>query len=106
MFCSQCGKEIAVNSEFCPECGENLSGDSSNKSTLVDETRDTRKMPILGYQYYTKEERKNPRNKKKRHIWIPLFWSSEYNNFQSSILPYFPFLFLVIVIIYRVYFYY
>ena len=104
MFCSQCRKEIADNPKFCPECGENLSSDSSKKSTLVDETRDTRKMPFLGYQYYTKEERKDPRNKKKRHIWIPLFWSSQYNNFQSSILTYFPFLFLVIVIIYRVYF--
>ena len=71
---------------------------------LMENDKDTRKMPILGYQYYTKEERKDPRNKKKRHIWIPLFWSSQHNNFQSSILSYFPFLFLVIVIIYRVYF--
>ena len=22
MFCSQCGKEIADNSKFCPECGK------------------------------------------------------------------------------------
>jgi|ETN01SMinimDraft_1059929.scaffolds.fasta_scaffold57826_2 hypothetical protein len=104
MFCSQCEKEIADNSKICLECGENPSSDSSKISILVDETRDTRKMPILGYQYYTKEERKDPRNKKKRHIWIPPFRSSENYNFQSAILTYFPFLFLVTVIIYRVYF--
>ena len=84
MYCSQCGKEIADNSKFCPECGENISGDSSNKSTLVDETRDTRKSFFLRNQYYTKEERKDPRNKKKRHIWHPYFWSSNYKNTQES----------------------
>ena len=86
MYCSQCGKEIADNSKFCSECGENLSGDSSNKSTIVDETRDTRKMPIYGFQYYTREERLNPKNKKENHVWMPP-WMTESMNYQ---LTYFP----------------
>jgi len=40
MFCSQCGKEIADNSKFCPECGKAVnpidydSIDKAKKSTL------------------------------------------------------------------------
>ena len=87
MYCSQCGKEIADNSKFCPECGENLSSDSSSKTKPVDETRDTRKMPIFGLQCYTLEERKDPRNKKKWHIWYPLipFQSGNYQLHPSTV---------------------
>ena len=94
MFCSQCGKEIADNSKFCPECGENLSGDSSNKGTLVDESRDTRK-DWFGRQLYSKEERLNPKNKKKNHIWEPIGYKSE-SNTQWSYEAFFTKLALVI----------
>jgi uncharacterized membrane protein YvbJ len=35
MFCSKCGKEIADNSKFCPECGraiESINYDSIDKA--------------------------------------------------------------------------
>ena len=38
MFCSQCGKEIADNSKFCPECGkaiETIDDDEDGKGFYV-----------------------------------------------------------------------
>jgi len=98
MFCSECGKEIANNSKFCPECGENLSSDSSSKTKPVDETRDTRKMPIFGLQCYTLEERKDPRNKKKGHIWYPLIPSNQSGNYQLPIITVAAIVFFIIVL--------
>ena len=95
MYCSQCGKEIADNSKFCPECGENLSSDSSGKTKSVDETSDTRK-DMYGRQIYTKEERLNPKNKKKNHIWMPIGYESE-SNTQWSYEAFFTSLALVII---------
>jgi len=95
MYCSKCGKEIADNSKFCPECGTNIAGESSSKNTIVDETRDTRKAPIYGFQYYTREERLNPKNKKENHVWMPP-WMTESMNYQ---LTYFPGVLNAIIIV-------
>ncbi len=69
MFCSNCGKEIADGSRFCPECGTqfNAPTSSTNKSQVTNEgTRDQVQSTDLVYP-------KNPPTSP--HIaWLSIIW--------------------------------
>lgn len=38
MYCSECGKELAENIEFCPNCGKNLKINEVAISPVIDQT--------------------------------------------------------------------
>ena len=66
MFCGNCGKEIKVEAEFCPYCGQQFGADSSKR----DDGQMEAKPQLSG-----REKVRKPRARSKKRFWIALVLS-------------------------------